>query len=665
MFLQIRRLAFFERVAVELPVSRVVPFDGAIMSCVRVSSLFVSLLAITIAACSRTPQSGTREASAAGRTGLTQLAEAPSVRRVWSGLSVDFEGRPSPDGRFISTTDWDTGDLGLRDLVGDSTRHITNKGSWSTNADFAEASAISPDGKTVVFGWYSDKGTRFEVRASPLSGRDSGKVRTIFSAPDLEFPSVQSFTPDGRHVATVVYRKDRTSQIALIPLDGGQPRILKSFDWRSPNNLAVSPDGHWLAYDVPRDQSDPERDVYVLALDGSRESAVLRDKGSDVVNGWSRDGSHLLVGSARSGTPGIWALPMDDGRTRGDPLLVRADIWRMVPLGTSGDGSIFYGIQTGERDLFSAAFDAKTGKVLSKPTSVSGGAFNASPYTLAFSPDGQHVAYIVSRGSGSHPYGQSDVVIRSLDGNQVRRLAPDLSRLSRVSWLPDGGSLLVRGSDQKGRAGLFRVALESGAVTTVYKPAATGGFSQGAAITRDGSRVFFATTDSTFTFVTINAVDLATGAVRDVYTAARDQQFGTLALSPDDGQLAIALRAQASGTSTIQLVAVDGGAARELHRLPASHDIASYANLAWHGDFIYFGARSSQPGGDPKVEMRRVAVADGRVEPVVLESGFITAFQISNDGRRIAYGVSNFGAEVWVMSPPQLAPMTRAAGERR
>ena len=94
-------------------------------------------------------------------------------------------------------------------------------------------------------------------------------------------------------------------------------------------------------------------------------------------------------------------------------------------------------------------------------------------------------------------------------------------------------------------------------------------------------------------------------------------------------------------------------------------DATDSDNLAWHGDFIYFGARSSQPGSDPKVEMRRIAVAGGRVEPVALESGFVTAFQISNDGRRIAYGVSNFGAEVWMMAPPKLAPVTGAAGSSR
>ena len=91
-------------------------------------------------------------------------------------------------------------------------------------------------------------------------------------------------------------------------------------------------------------------------------------------------------------------MAMANGRAQNEPVLVRADVWRMTPLGTSRDGSIFYALQTGERDLYTAAFDPKSGKVLSEPASVSGGSFNASPYTMAFSPDGQHVAYIVSRG---------------------------------------------------------------------------------------------------------------------------------------------------------------------------------------------------------------------------------------------------------------------------
>jgi Tol biopolymer transport system component len=640
----------------------VVSTNGVTMSCLRFPSLIVSLLPLMVGACSRTSQpGGTSRAEAAG---LTQLAEAPAIRRVWKGPSVDFEGRPSPDGRFISTTDWGTGDLGLRDLVADTTRRLTNKGSWGQSSDFAEASAITPDGKSVVFGWFQMKTLNFELRIAPISGVNSASVKTLVSSPEIGFFSPQSFTPDGQSVAAILFRSDRTTQIAMIPLDGRPLRVLKSFDWRSPGDLSISPDGRWLAYDFPRDQGDPERDVYVMAIDGSGETAVLRDKGNDVVAGWTVDGSHLLVGSARSGTPGVWALAMTNGKAQGEPVLVRADVWRMIPLGTSNDGSIFYALQTGQRDLYTAAFDAKSGKVTSQPNSVSGGAFNASPYTMAFSPDGHHVAYIVSRGSSSNPYSQADLVIRSLERGDVRRIAPDLSQISRVYWMPDGRSLLVRGVNQKGRVGLYRVALESGAVTTVYQP--TANFSQGVAIAPDASRAYFAAPDSTFTTYTINGVDLANGAVRKIHTLPRGHVFTGIALSPDGRKVAVAHKMRTPGTSSIDVVSIEDGTSNELHRLPSSDELPFYPGLAWSPDgaHVYFGAAGNLSSGVavPDVEMRRVPAAGGAAEAIDLKRVGLSAFQISPDGRSIAYGLSDFAGEVWVMSPPKPSAGNRAAG---
>lgn len=630
---------------------------------------FLLVLVPLLGGCTSTSKSGSSSGeatSANAQPALTHLAEAPATRRIWKGPTVDFEGRPSPDGRFVSTTDWATGDLALRDLAADTTRAITNKGSWAESEDFAEASVISPDGKTIVFGWFSMKGLRFELRSMRIAGRDSGTMRTIFAAPDIEFNAPQAFTPDGRTVAAVLYRHDRTIQIAMIPVDSGPARVLKSFDWRAPNDLSVSPDGRWLAYDLPRDQNDPERDIYVMALDGSGETAVVRDKGNDIVAGWTPDGSHLLVGSARSGTPGLWAVAMANGKAQREPVLVRADMWRMTPMGVSGNGSIFYALQTGERDLYTAAFDPKSGKIVSEPASVSGGAFSASPYTLSFSPDGQHVAYIVSRGSGTNPYGQSDLVIRSVERGEVRRLAPDLSRMSRVTWMPDGRSLLVRGSNQKGRGGLYRVTLETAAVTPIYQDA--GSFLQSVAIARDGARIFFLKPDSAFAHVTINEIETATGAVRAIFTTERGQSVSGIAVSPDGREVAIAVRKRAPGNSKVLVVSLSGATARELHRLPAPDELASYASLVWSpdGGHLYFGATSGPPGVNvPLVEMRRVPARGGAVETIDLKHVGLSAFQISPDGRRIAYGVSDFAGEMWVMDPPKLSGVVNTVPDRR
>src|SRR5690348_5649155 len=57
-------------------------------------------------------------------------SSAPRVRQVWAGKDVDSEGSLSPDGRWLTYAHWDTGDLGLRDLVNGTNKLLTNTGGW-------------------------------------------------------------------------------------------------------------------------------------------------------------------------------------------------------------------------------------------------------------------------------------------------------------------------------------------------------------------------------------------------------------------------------------------------------------------------------------------------------------------------------------------------------
>ncbi|MDQ3227895.1 MAG: hypothetical protein M3Q50_14870, partial [Chloroflexota bacterium] len=136
---------------------------------------------------------------------------APAIRRLVSkSTDIDTEGGPSPDGRLVTQTDWSTGDLAVRDFAGDTIRRLTSKGSWEASEEFAQASSISPDGKSVVFGWYSSKTNNFELRIMPINGADSGKVRTLHASPEMAYVAPQSWTPDSRNVVAVVYQQDQT-----------------------------------------------------------------------------------------------------------------------------------------------------------------------------------------------------------------------------------------------------------------------------------------------------------------------------------------------------------------------------------------------------------------------------------------------------------------------
>ncbi len=71
--------------------------------------------------------------TARARLGVTPgaLNTGMTTRQVWTGRDVDTYGSVSPDGRLISFTDWDTGDLALHDVTtGQNRRLTTNKKDW-------------------------------------------------------------------------------------------------------------------------------------------------------------------------------------------------------------------------------------------------------------------------------------------------------------------------------------------------------------------------------------------------------------------------------------------------------------------------------------------------------------------------------------------------------
>ena len=139
-------------------------------------------------------------------------------------------------------------------------------------------------------------------------------------------------------------------------------------------------------------------------------------------------------------------------------------------------------------------------------------------------------------------------------------------------------------------------------------------------------------------------------------------------MSPDGRHVALAARTRAPGNSKLLIVSVADGTARDVYRLPTTDDFASYSSVVWspNGDHIYFGATSGPLAVSvPTVEVRRIPAQGGAVEAVNLKRVGLSVFQISPDGRRVAFGVSDFASEVWVMSPPKLSPAIKAAGGNR
>ena len=599
-----------------------------------------------------------RELAAEARTRLSALghaaglvdASAMTVRRSWAGPDTDTTGAPSLDGRYLSYVDWATGDLAVRDLATGEKRRLTNKGSWQTSSEYAYFSTISPDGRQVAYAWCCTKDGRFDLRLISVNAASDGtKPRVLYSNGDVFYLQPRDWSPDGNYVLATFSGIGKSTQLALISVTDGSVRVLKTLDWRYPQNMSFSPDGRYIAYDFPPKEDSPDRDIFVLATDGSRETALVEHPGNDYVLGWAPDGKRILFASDRTGSLGAWAIPVAEGKPQGPPELVKGDIGRISPMGFTRKGAFYYGLQAGMQDIYIATLDMATGKVVAPATPASR-RFMGANSSAAWSPDGEHLAYLSQRDPSHVSTGPRVLRIRSLESGQERELSHNLSSFfTRVQlrWSPDGRSLLASANDNKGRPGLYQIDVQTGAVSPVVQ--GTPRFAQGV-WSQDGKAIFYAQREFTSNSLDYLRVrDLETGRDKEFYRPASPSHLRSLALSPDGRWLALSISRREA--SNLLVVPAAGGDPRELLKLPGGEDWVNALEWTQDGSQLLFSHKN---------ELWRIPAEGGEAQRLGLASNSRGAsVSIHPDGRRIAFSAGEPKFEVWVME--NLLPSVKAS----
>ena len=222
------------------------------------------------------------------RSGSSRVGGRPRAPRTrWAGPDVTLQGAPSPDGRWISYASAADGALALRSTAGGEIRKIARPPVRSH--EFAYFSVFSRDGDKVAYAWFNEQGF-YELRVTRVSPED-GAPLTLYRNEVAGFVQPCAWTPDNRYVLTLLFRRDNISQIALIPAAGGPPRVLRSLNWVYPKRMDVSPDGHWIVYDNFAAEGKPERTIFLLAADGSKEIRLVDAPGNYLSPMWSPTGA--------------------------------------------------------------------------------------------------------------------------------------------------------------------------------------------------------------------------------------------------------------------------------------------------------------------------------------------------------------------------------------
>ncbi len=485
------------------------------------------------------------------RLGATAaVAPVKGDREVWSGREADGFGTISPDGKLLTYTDWNNGSLMVRDLAAGTDRRLT---AGTYDQGLTQFSAISKDGRQVAFDWMPNRGPgnerRYELRIARFPAAGIPESRLLYDNPDVTGVSPFDWSPDGKWIAVQVGRADRTIQIALVSVADGSLRVLKSLDWKEPTKIFFSPDGRFIAYDLPVDDTGSERHVFVMAIDGSQETAAAAHASQNVIMGWSPDGRHLLFSSDRTGSFGLWAVPVEAGTASGSPTLVKPDIASSWSLGVTPSGTMYVWKYASATFIQTSALDLTAGKAALGTVTFQ--RFIGSRGRPDWSPDGKQLAYLSCAPLGSGP---CTMWIRSMETGQLRELRIGLKYLFFPRWSPDGRAFLTRGSDFKGRQnGIYRIDAQTGETTLVVSPFLGNALPQWAA---DGKSMFYLRGSA------MVERDLASGTERE---ALRIPTSGTreFALSPDGRTLAYQA-ADPAGVESVFVMPMAGGEPKAL-----------------------------------------------------------------------------------------------------
>ncbi|NOR15488.1 MAG: hypothetical protein GQ544_07275 [Candidatus Aminicenantes bacterium] len=578
---------------------------------------------------------------------IGQGDKGENLHLVMKGTAPDalkMMGAPSPDGRYVSFTDWDTGNLAVFEIATKKKWPLTGKKDWEDKA-WCENSRWSPDGKKIAYSWWIDDDNN-DLR---IVGLDGSEPRILTKS----YPWIicSDWSPDGEYILATIFGNASDKGLSLVSVDDGSIKTIK--EGKIPRgNMRFSPDGKYITFDfLSKEGSDS--DIFLLSIEGKTEVPLVEHPAHDYFLGWTPDGNHLLFTSDRTGTFDVWSLPVLDGRPDGEPEMVRKNLGLVDPMGITQNGNFYYGVSRNIQNIYIADVNPET--CLSKaPLKKMSLPFEGRNHRPEFSPDGKQIAYV--RSSLPPPPGRLEgpnfLCVRSLDEDR-EKVFPLNQKVYDLDWSPDSSSILVLGTDREGLAGFYILDAYTGDISVALQNEQPWKeHANSPEWTEDGKGLLYLNYDRTNSACPIVYLNLETGQTKTIHLLDI-KKSPLFTISPDKKWLAIIdqpIQPQAEKYErVVKIIPAEGGESRELCRY--ENRINSRVIPRWSADgrFIIF---SRIQKGDKLWELWRVPFDGGQPQKMGISMSGASTISPHPDGRRIAFtslGLDKKAPEIWVM----------------
>jgi len=577
-----------------------------------------------------------------GAAGLEMHAPGMVQRHLWSGGGeVSLLGGVSADGGALSYVDWTAGNIGVRDMATGEQRLVTANASWEGIDGWGESSAISADGRRVAYAWCRETGfPHYELHVVDADGANH---RVLVDDEGVFWIRPLAWSPDGADILAYFSgaerdqvdertgNRHRLGRLVLVAASNGSVAIIHTMaDGGFPQKGAFSPDGRWVAFDVPEDGAGGPRDVVLVDLANGNALTPILHPADDRLVGWTPDGNRLLFASDRTPSRSLWGMTVSPGGGLSRPEVVLAS-FEGESQGLTGDGDLYYGmirelvdVALAEADLGDPGYAGELRLVSPRRTGSTG--------WPDWSQDGSRLAYIAfPQGFGG---GEWAVAVFTPAEGTERLLSPSpgfRGGRNRVTggprWSPDGRFLALEADGVEGGRGIYTIDVETGSTSLAARD--VGGQP---VWSPEGDAIYSSNRSQ------VLRTDLRTGTTT-VVCGGEGAYIPAFDLSPDGERIACWM-----GGLTIAILSARGGEAREVLRLGQGEGVAG-PWICWtpDGSGLLFPKERAQTwvlGADSGVQ-RKLADLD--------IPGSVHAAAVHPAGSPIAFTIAESRFSLWVM----------------
>jgi Tol biopolymer transport system component len=537
---------------------------------------------------------------------------------------------PSPDGKFLAMTSWDTGDLVLREVSSGKIRRLTHQ---TAPVGGAQSARFSPDGRQIAYLWGNSR-TDYDLR---IIGVDGTGERTLYRSNIEKLAVPLDWSPAGTQILISLQPLNEvTQQLALISTVDGSLQFPNIPTGIRLGRILFSADGSGVVFTVPKAQGAGS-EIRRLTFGGAESTLVASSGTSNALIGWSPDRRRLIYSSDPRGQPGIWAVTVSDRGAEGEPKELVPDARNWETLGITRAGSLFYRNNADSLDVYTAVLDLANGRTVSAPQRVMDRFVGTYAYPN-WSEDGRRLVF-----SSNRDPRQPAFVIYDLQTGAKREVQVDSRSMRRPQWVEHGTAIMATGESRDGIVGHFRINPATGEAKLFMSAKDLESTWEGA-WSADGKIHFNRYSDNRRGIFRLN---LETGERRVLYVppAGVDLNRENLTLSPDGHSLAFHARNDGEKSAALMLLPAEGGEPRTLLtiRQPESFLLGSFT---WTPDSREILAARTR---NRVSEIWRVPVDGSAPSKIDFPEMIVNVLRLNPDGKTVAFFGGASRSEIWVL----------------